>query len=219
MTNATVADLRKLPLFATLGDADLQSIAPTFSVRAYPKDSIIVSEGDEVRHLTLLLSGKIRQFWCNQDGHEMDLAILVPGAHLTHAALVNEAVLVSSIALERVSVATIPAAEFADLLVRFPSVGLQFTRDVIHVMRKLIQRAKVFSTEGVYGRVVWLLLGRATLTDGKRITERMTQADIARRIGATREMVGLVLRDLVRGGYIESAGGRFTILKTPPPRR
>ena len=206
-------------MFAALGDADLQSIASAFSVRAYPKQSIIVSEGDEVSHLTLILSGKIRQFWCDQDGHEVDLAVLGPGDHLTHAALVNEAVLVSSIALEPVTVATIPATEFTTLLARFPAMGLQFTRDIIQTMRKLVRRAKVFSTEGVYGRVVWLLLSRATVTDGKRITERMTQADIARRIGATREMVGLVLRDLALGGYIESVGGRFTVLKTPPPRR
>jgi CRP/FNR family cyclic AMP-dependent transcriptional regulator len=219
MTSATAADLGRLPLFGALSAADLESIAPTFSVRSYPKNSIIATEGDEVPHLTLILSGRIRQFSYDHDGNEMDLTVLGPGEHLTHAALINEAVLVSSIAVEAVMVATIPAAEFTAVLTRFPALGLQFTRELIRNMRGLVRRAKVFNAEGVYGRVVWLLLRRVTVTDGKRITERMTQADIARCIGATREMVGLVLRDLARGGYIESMGGRFTILKTPPPRR
>jgi CRP/FNR family cyclic AMP-dependent transcriptional regulator len=50
------------------------------------------------------------------------------------------------------------------------------------------------------------------------VTERLTHADIARRVGATREMVGHVLRELARGGFITANGGRFTILKELPRR-
>jgi CRP-like cAMP-binding protein len=87
------------------------------------------------------------------------------------------------------------------------------------VIRNLIQRAKVFSMEGVQGRVVWLLQRRATSCNGQLVTERLTHADIARRVGATRETVGQILRDLVRGGYLAAGGGRYTILKALPGRR
>jgi CRP/FNR family cyclic AMP-dependent transcriptional regulator len=72
--------------------------------------------------------------------------------------------------------------------------------------------------EDVYARVVKLLLSRAVAADGKLVVERLTHAEIGHRVGATREMVGRVLRDLARGGYVEMARGRIAILRKPPRR-
>jgi CRP/FNR family cyclic AMP-dependent transcriptional regulator len=85
-------------------------------------------------------------------------------------------------------------------------------------LRRLVQRTKTFTMEDVYGRVVKLLLAAAVQTDDKLVTERLTHAEIGQRVGATREMVGRILRDLARGGYIETARGRITILRKPPKR-
>jgi CRP/FNR family cyclic AMP-dependent transcriptional regulator len=72
--------------------------------------------------------------------------------------------------------------------------------------------------EDVYGRVVKLLLAEAGQSAGDLVTGRLTHAEIGQRVGATREMVGRVMRDLARGGYIEGAGGRYTIVRKPPGR-
>jgi CRP/FNR family cyclic AMP-dependent transcriptional regulator len=69
----------------------------------------------------------------------------------------------------------------------------------------------------VYTRVAKLLLSRAVQTDGKLVAG-LTHAEIGHRVGATREMVGRLLRDLARGGYIGAERGRITILRTPPRR-
>jgi CRP/FNR family cyclic AMP-dependent transcriptional regulator len=69
----------------------------------------------------------------------------------------------------------------------------------------------------VYTRVVTLLLARAVPSSG-RLEATLTQAEIGERVGATREMVGRILRDLARGGYVETARGRIAILKRPPRR-
>jgi CRP/FNR family cyclic AMP-dependent transcriptional regulator len=66
--------------------------------------------------------------------------------------------------------------------------------------------------------VVKLLLARAVETDGKLVSERMTHAEIGQRVGATREMVGRVLRELARGSYIKADRGRMIILRRPPSR-
>jgi CRP/FNR family transcriptional regulator, cyclic AMP receptor protein len=219
MTTATVANLRKIPLFDVLRDDELDSIAPLFTVRAYPKNAIVVSEGEDVRALFFVLSGRTRHFWRDENGEEMDLVILGAGEWFGNSALIGEPMVVSSIAVEPLVVATISAADAEALLVRHPRVAMRYLQEHIWVIRHLVQRAKVFSMEGVYGRVVWLLQRRATPCDGRLVTERLTHADIARRVGATREMVGQVLRDLARGGYVAASGGRFTILKALPRRR
>jgi CRP/FNR family cyclic AMP-dependent transcriptional regulator len=71
--------------------------------------------------------------------------------------------------------------------------------------------------EDVYARVVKLLLARATEKGGKLVAD-LTHAEIGHRVGATREMVGRLLRDLARGGYIKSERGRISILRKPPKR-
>ncbi len=219
MTAASADDLRSVPLFAALCEDELQAVAPLFTVRAYPKNAIVVSEGEVLTSLTIILAGRTRHFWRDEDGQEMDLTVLGPGEQFGLVALIGEPVLISSMAVEPLVVATIRADEFDALMARFPRLATQLLKEVIRTVRHLIRRAKVFSMEGVYGRVVWLLRRRATLVDGRWITERLTQADIARRVGATREMVGQVLRELAHGGYIAPSAGRYTILKEPPRRR
>ena len=73
--------------------------------------------------------------------------------------------------------------------------------------------------EDVYARVVKLLLARAVETDGRLVTDRVTHADIGHRVGATREMVGRVLRELAGGGYVKADRGRIVILRNLPNRR
>lgn len=219
MTAATLAHLRKVPQFTVLRDDELESIAPLFTVRAYPKNSIVVSEGQVLEVVMFIVSGRTRHFWCDESGQEMDLVILGAGDWLGAASMIGRSVVVSSIAVEPLVVAAIGTNDFEGLLLRHPPLALRFVKDQIAVIRSLIERAKVFSMEGVHGRVVWLLQRRATPCEGKLVTERMTQADIARRVGATREMVGQVLRDLARGGYVAAVGGRYTILKMPPRHR
>jgi CRP/FNR family cyclic AMP-dependent transcriptional regulator len=65
--------------------------------------------------------------------------------------------------------------------------------------------------------VARLLLELAVDRDGKRvIPEKLTQREIANRVGASREMIGLILRDLSVGGYISVSGKEITINREPP---
>jgi CRP/FNR family cyclic AMP-dependent transcriptional regulator len=219
MTAARGADLARIPPFSALSDDELNSMAHLFTVRAYPKHAIVASEGEAARVVMFIISGRTRHFWRDQHGNEMDLAILGAGESFGNVALIGEPFLVSSIVVEPLVVAAIEAQDFEALLLRHPGLAVRCLKDAFGVVRNLIQRAKVFSMEGVYGRVVWLLQRRAVASDGKLVTDRLTQADIARRVGATRESVGQVLRELARGGYITASGGRFTILRQPPARR
>jgi len=50
------------------------------------------------------------------------------------------------------------------------------------------------------------------------VSERLTQQDIAERVGSSREMVSRVLKPLTVGGYIGQRGGRIALLKKLPAR-
>jgi len=218
MTAPTAADFAGIPLFASLSPAELQKATRLFTVRTYPKNAIVAVEGDRLDQFNIILSGRIQWFWSDDAGHQLKLSIDGRGSHFADATLGGEPILVSVIAVDDLRVASIPMPELRDLLLRHPKLAVALLMDVVARLRRSIQITKTLSMEEVYGRVVKLLLARAVETDGKLVVERSTHADIGHRVGASREMVGRILRDLARGGYIETARGRITILRKPPRR-
>ena len=218
MTTPTAADLEAIPLFASLSQEDLQATTQLFTVRSYPKDAIVATEGDRLDLFNIIMSGRIQFFWHDEAGHQLKLGIDGPGGHYADVTLDGEPILMSVTALDDLRVASIPIAELKQLLLRHPQVGVVLLMDVVARLRRLVERTKTFTMEDVYARVVRLLLAAAVETECNLVAEHLTHAEIGHRVGATREMVGRVLRDLARGGYIETARGRITILRKPPRR-
>jgi CRP/FNR family cyclic AMP-dependent transcriptional regulator len=93
------------------------------------------------------------------------------------------------------------------------------------MISKIIDRARLATSSGrlalldVYGRVARLLLNMAVDHEGKlQIPEKLTQQEIAERVGASRDMVSRIFRDLTTGGYIKVENRLITITKKPPAR-
>jgi CRP/FNR family cyclic AMP-dependent transcriptional regulator len=217
MTSPTAADLAAVPLLASLSEAELQAITGLFTVRRYPKDAVVANAGDRLDLFNLILSGRIQWFWRDEADHQLKLSPEGPGGHFADVTLGGEPILMSVIALEDLRLASIPMAEFRKLLLRHPEVAVAMLLDVVARLRRLLQATRTLAMEDVYARVVKLLLARAVETDGKRVAD-LTHAEIGHRVGATREMVGRLLRDLARGGYIKAERGRVTILRELPRR-
>ncbi len=218
MTTPTAEDLAAIPLFASLSREELEAVARLFTLRSYPKDAIVATEGDRLDMFNIILSGRIQWFWSDEGGHKLKLQAEGPGGHFADTTLGGEPILMSVIALEHIRIASVPLAEFRQLLLRNPHIAVALLMDVVARLRRTLQATKTLTMEEVYGRVVKLLLARAVEADGKLVAEQLTHSEIGQRVGATREMVGRVLRDLARGGYIETARGRVTVLRKPPKR-
>ena len=110
-------------------------------------------------------------------------------------------------------------ADFKAFLLSHPAVSLQLIQNLIRVARGLNRSVRNLAMLDVYGRVARILLELAVERDGKLvIPERLTQKEIAARVGASREMINRILRDLTTGGYVSMEDGRITINKAPPAR-
>jgi CRP/FNR family transcriptional regulator, cyclic AMP receptor protein len=218
-TNAlTAAELAAIPLFASLSRTALRQAKRLFTVRAYPKGAVVVNEGERLDLFNFILSGHVQPFWRDDAGHQLNLGVDGPGNHFVDAALGGEPVLASFVAITDLRVASIRMTDMRGLLQRHPEIAVVLLMDVVARFRRFLRRAKTLTMENVYGRVVAFLLARAKQTGGKLVADRLTHVEIGHRVGATREMVGRLLRDLARGGYIEVERGRVTILRKPPRR-
>jgi CRP/FNR family cyclic AMP-dependent transcriptional regulator len=84
-------------------------------------------------------------------------------------------------------------------------------------VRLTTENVKSLALSDVYGRLVKLLLALAVEREGRLIVpERLTQQDIAERVGASRDMISRLLKDLAAGGYLVIQNHMITILKKPP---
>lgn len=218
MTSPSVDELSQIPMFSALSAGALADVAARFTVRQYPQDAVIVTEGERMTVFNVILSGRIQWYWTDETGRQLKLTPEGPGGHFADTTLGGEPILMSIAAMEPLRVAEIPLAELQPLLLRHPSVAIALLLDVVARLRRMTRATRTLGMDEVYTRVVKLLQSRAGPAQGDRSEAAITQAEIGERVGATREMVGRILRDLARGGYIEMGRGRIVLLR-PLPRR
>lgn len=216
MTAPSVADLASSPLLQALAPEELRAVAERFGVRSYPKGAILATEGDRLDVFSIVLSGRVKFFWRNEQGRQVDIAVIGPGEDFAAQSIGGEPMLTSVIALDDLRLASIPVADFERLLVAHPHLAVAYLKRVVALFRHSMVGRRSFSMQDVYGRVTELLMAAAVEENGRLVTQPFTHAEIGQRVGATREMVGRVLRELTRGGYIRAEQGRFAILRKPP---
>jgi CRP/FNR family transcriptional regulator, cyclic AMP receptor protein len=213
------ASLVGIPLFAGVQEEALRPLAEKALIRAFPKNTIVVHEGDMSQSLYLILAGKVRVFLGDESGKELIVDIKGPGEYFGEMALDEKPRSASVMTMEASRFAIISKADFRGFLEAHPNIGFHVIENLIQLVRGMNGNMKSLAMMDVYGRVARMLLDLATEVDGKLvIADRLTQKDMAARVGASREMINRILKDLSTGGYIKVEGGRITITKTPPAR-
>jgi CRP/FNR family transcriptional regulator, cyclic AMP receptor protein len=213
------SDLKSIPLFEGVPDAELRALAARSVTRNYPKQAIILNEGDESDSLYLILSGRVKIYLADEHGKELILAIKGPGQYFGEMVLDEQPRSASVMTLEPAQFAILSRADFRAFLLSHAEVSLLVIQNLIHLARGLNRSVRNLAMLDVYGRVARILLDLAVERDGKLvILEKLTQKDIAARVGASREMINRILRDLTTGGYVSMEDGCITINKAPPTR-
>jgi len=210
-------ELANVPIFQSLSADELEDVARHFSVKQYAPNAIIANEGDRLSVFNVILAGRIQWYWSDEGGRQLKLTPEGPGGHFADTTLGGEPILMSIASIEPLRVAEISMNELHVLLLRYPRVAAALLLDVVARLRRMTHATRALGMDEVYTRVVKLLMARA-VQSSVRLEAALTQSEIGERVGATREMVGRILRDLARGGYIEMARGRVTILRPFPKR-
>jgi CRP/FNR family cyclic AMP-dependent transcriptional regulator len=209
--------LARVPLFASLSAGELDDVAAHFRLREVAEGTVVANEGDALTSFCVILSGRIQWYWSDEQGRRLKLTPEGPGGHFADTTLGGEPIMMSIVAIEPLVVADIPITALRALLLRHPTVAVALLLDVVARLRRMTRATRTLGMDEVYTRVVALLQARAVASSGRPVAT-ITQAEIGERVGATREMVGRILRDLARGDYIELGRGRVALIR-PLPRR
>ena len=195
----------------------LREIAARGGVRRYPAHAVLITEGDIADSLFIIISGTVKVYAANEAGKEIILNTHGPGEYVGEMALDGGSRSASVMTLEPTTCAVVPGAQLRDFIVTHPDFALHLIHNLIHRLRVLTDTTKSLALEDVYSRVIGLLQ-RLSVPEGEQrvLLQRMTQQDIAERVGSSREMVSRIFKELTVGGYVRVHGGRITILKAPP---
>ena len=203
--------------FAPLAEETLRAIAATGVVRSYPKNAILINEGDQADSLFIILSGKVKVFASNEAGKEFVIAFFGPGEYVGEMSLDGSPRSASVMTLEPTTCAVVNRAHFRDFILAHPDFALHLIEKLIQRVRLTTENVKSLALSDVYGRLVKLITTLAVPKDGKLVVpEKLTQQDIAERVGASRDMISRLMKDLVAGGYLAIHDKTITVLKRPP---
>lgn len=189
-------------------------------VRSYPKKAVVINEGDIGASLFVLLKGSVRVFSGNDEGREITYARIQSGDYFGEMSLDGGPRSASVITLEPCTCAVLSGTEVRAHLASEPEFAVNLLVRVIGRARAATEIARSMALMDVYGRLIAVLEAHDGMTTHDTaagvMLESVTHQDIASRIGASREMVSRLLKDLERGGYIEMATKRITLIKKLP---
>jgi CRP/FNR family cyclic AMP-dependent transcriptional regulator len=210
--------LEDVAIFSGLGKADLDLLEHHMVKRSFQKNTIIISEGDEANSFFIIIEGAVKVFLSNEEGREIIINAQGPGDHFGELALLDDAPRSASvITTEKSVIGVISKDDFHKVLAKNTDLSLNLIRELTRRVRLLSDNVRTLALMDVYGRVAKVLLSMAQEEDGKMvISSRPTQQDIANHIGASREMVARILKDLTIGNYITIDGKQLTINEKLP---
>ncbi|OUM03630.1 Crp/Fnr family transcriptional regulator [Variovorax sp. JS1663] len=195
----------------------LDAIAPHGLTRNFAANAILINEGDTTDSLYILLRGRVKIYASSDDGRELVLSEYGPGEYFGELSIDGERRSASIKAIEACSCRVVQGSELRQLMADHPDFAMHLTRKLIRMVRRLTEQVRSMALQDVYGRMVRVLTELSEPAGEERLLRhKLTQQDIADRVGASREMVNRVMKELTAGGYIGQREGRLVILKKLP---
>lgn len=210
--------IEDIPLFQSLNETERAALSGRFVVRRHPRNAVVINEGDETSSLYVIIEGRVKVYLTDQHGKEVILNTQGPGEYFGEVSLLDDRPRSASVAtLEDSKFAVLMRQAFIDCLRENPDIALQIIRGLTERLRALSENVRSLALMDVYGRVARLLLDAAVTCDGVQvIDEKLTYVDIAARVGASPKMVGRIMQELKKGGYLRKAGRKLIIEKSFP---
>ena len=205
--------LRNVPLFAVLPENQLSLLTSMVTRKSFSRGTTIITAGGPTDSLYIVISGRLKVMMSDDEGREVILAILGSNEFFGEMSLVDESPRSASVvAIESCELLSLAKRDFNKCLEDNFEMAMTVMRGLVKRLREADQKIGSLALMDVYGRVARLLLEMSEDVDGERIVvKKLAKQDIAKMIGASREMVSRVMKDLQSGGYIEVRPGGIVL--------
>jgi CRP/FNR family cyclic AMP-dependent transcriptional regulator len=212
--NVSTTLLHNVPLFAGLDEDQLSVLVRMMVRKSFSRNAVVIRAGDPTDSLYIVINGRLKVLMSDEQGREVILSMLGPGEFFGEMGLLDDRPRSANVvSVEPCDLLSISKTDFKRSLAENFDLSLMVMRGLVKRLREADQKIGSLALMDVYGRVARLLLEMAEDVDGEKVVvKKLTKQDIAKMVGASREMVSRVMKDLQLGGYVE-VRGRTIVLR------
>lgn len=210
-----IACLRSTGLFGNLSDGVLKNIAAHAVARRLEAGQILCSEYDEASGLYVVARGQLRSVRQDSEGREQVLSTEHAGAILAMVPVFNGGNFYSTIIADIPSeVLCIDTRDMHEFCREHTEVFWSVAKALAHKVRHYAELIETLALRNVNQRVAQHILStcqeRGVYGDRSCVIElTMSQAELASRVGSTREVVCRAFGQLQQRGLIQMKGLRL----------
>jgi CRP/FNR family cyclic AMP-dependent transcriptional regulator len=214
------ANNRRVPTTSpndTVSDALLAEIASRGGLRKYPANAIVINEGDSSDALYIVMRGRLKVYTSSDNGREIVLAEIGAGEYFGELSLDGGPRSASIASIDATECRVVQGAELRRFLADHPDFAHHLSVKLMRMVRRLTDQVRSLALENVYQRLARFLMEASDPAGAERVARhKLTQQDMAERIGSSREMVNRVLKQLADGGYVTLRDDRYVVHRKLP---
>jgi CRP/FNR family transcriptional regulator, cyclic AMP receptor protein len=216
-TSDRIALLRHVRVFAGLSEEDLEAIAEVSVSRRYQAGEVVFREGDGGDTCYIVRSGLARAVRQHSDGRSITLSHFGPGDIFGELAMFDEEPRSATVdVIDALEAVAIPGRDMQRLMREYPEIAVKLNTALAQRLRATNERLARQSFQTVQSRVAAVLAqmvaaARSGNEGESDVVIALTQADLAKLAGSSRESASRFLASLERSGVITQGRGRLTV--------
>lgn len=205
--------LRKNSYFSTLEESALGELVDGVALRRYSEGEILFWQGEAGRGLHILQSGRVKLFKLSGRGRELIIRILAAGETFNEVPVFDCGLTAVNVAaLEACEVWVVEADTIARAMRRHPEMSHAVILTLTQTLRVMVEKIEELTFYQVPNRLARLILNLNAEQLNGPAEKRLTQDQMAARLGTVREVVARGLRELQSSGAIRVRRGRIQII-------
>jgi CRP-like cAMP-binding protein len=204
-------------LFQGLSEAELDLLAQRAVRRRVPARCELFRKGDESLEAYAILAGRLKATSSSPEGREITLSIMGPGELVGEVAMLCGGKRTLTVeTLEPSELLVLQRRDLVPLLERHPAAGLAMMAALAERLGQLTELFEDAALRGVPARLARQLLALADVhgeaQDGLlRIDLKLSQSELGRLVGASRESVNKQMKAWERDGLVVLDAGHVAI--------
>lgn len=211
--------LNEVDLFADLTAAEIQAMDRAVPARMFRRGGLVFSQTQPAMALFILKSGRLRVFRVARDDKALTVAVLEPGAVFGEMKLVGQRMYdYYAEALEDSAIRQFDSVDVEHFLLSDPRIAIRISRLLGEQVARLEERLSDAALRPLTARLASTLLTLAESAPSRRFGQdrhfRLTEEQIARLLGSTREATSRILADMSGRGIIRQRRGRISLKNT-----
>lgn len=171
---------------------------------SFSRGRVVFAAGEPSDSLYVILKGRVKIQMADAEGKEVILAVLGPGEFFGEMSLIDDqARSATVVTLDSCEFLTVRKDDFRRCLSENSEMAALIMRGLVKRLREADRKIESLALLDVYGRVARVLLEFSEMEDGRRVLrDKLQRQDVAKMIGASREMVSRVMKGLETDGFL-----------------